>query len=556
MNKAQYIIDIGTSGDRQAVSRLDAVQGKLDAVNRSAGITSRLVRGLGDAFRTIPGAEFFTNPIVAMTAGIGVVSRLGMNAEKTSTAFSALVGNEEKAAKMLGEINKYADKTIWDRMGTQEAAKTMIGYGVSTESVVKDLKMLGDIAVGDKNKLQSLALVFGQISSYGRLQQQDLNQLITAGYNPLLDMSELTGKSVAQLKDEMSKGLITFDKVQAAFEHATSEGGRFYNVTEKIAQTSFGAFEQLKGKFLGALLDIYNIIQPLLIPAMNLLSKAIELFMSVIRPAIGVIASLGAGIVAYNVAVTVSSAVTKGWTIATRAQYIALLLLEKGQKLVNLAMSLNPVGLIVAGIAALAAGVAVCWNKFAGFRAVILTVWDTIKGFGEALKQYVLDRLTGIVAGLGLIGEAFSRLVNGDFSGAAESAKGAFVSLSGLGAAGKAAASMRSVASGFGDGYDRHLAEERAKQAAKDAIEDPKAAAGTGVPGTGTGTGNGTSSAKTTANAITTGGTRNTSITLNIGKFFEDVNITNTDGRDLRQLQDAVLESINRSLEIATSAAR
>lgn len=160
------------------------------------------------------------------------------------------------------------------------------------------------------------------------------------------------------------------------------------------------------------------------------------------------------------------------------------------------------------------------------------------------------------MAGLGLIGEAFSRLVHGDFSGAAESAKSAFVSLSGLGAGGKAAASMRSVASGFGERYDRHLAEERAKRAAKDAIEDPKAAAGTGAAGTGTGTGTGTSSAKTTANAITTGGTRNTSIVLNIGKFFEDVNITNTDGRDLRQLQDAVLESINRSLEIATSAAR
>ena len=34
-----------------------------------------------------------------------------------------------------------------------------------------------------------------------------------------------------------------------------------------------------------------------------------------------------------------------------------------------------------------------CWNKFAGFRAVILTVWDTVKGFGNILKQYVLDRI-------------------------------------------------------------------------------------------------------------------------------------------------------------------
>lgn len=557
MKAAQYVIEIGSSGDVQVVRKLDAVQGKLRSVDRAAGLTSRALKGLGDAFRTLPGAEFFTNPIVAMTAGIGVVTRLGMDAEKTATAFNVLVGNEAKAARMLGEINKYADETLWDRAGTQEAAKTMLGFGVSTESVVKDLKMLGDVAMGDKNKLQQLALVFGQISAAGKLQGQDLLQLINAGYNPLLDISALTGKSVATLKDEMSKGLITFDMVQAAFERATGEGGKFNRMTEQIAQTSYGAFEQLKGKFLGALLEIYEILQPLVIPALQTLAKCIDILVAVIRPAIDVVAVLGAGILAYNAAVTVANAVTKGWTIATRAQYIAMLLLEKAQKLLNLAMSLNPIGLIVAGVAALTAAVVICWNKFAGFRAAILTVWDTIKGFGGALKQYVIDRITGIIAGLGAVGQAFARLVKGDFSGAAESAKAAFVSLSGVGAAGKAIASMRDTAAGFGDAYGRHLADERAKQAAKNSIEDPEAAAGTDKSGTGAGAGAGAgASAKQTANAITTGGTRNTSIVLNIGKFFESVNITNTDGRDLRQLQDAVLESINRSLEIATSAAR
>ena len=555
MKAAQYVIDIGTSGDHQAVRRLDAVQGKLRSVDRAAGLTSRALRGLGDAFRTLPGAEFFTNPIVAMTAGLGVVTRLGMDAEKTATAFNVLVGNESKAAKMLGEINKYADETLWDRAGTQEAAKTMLGFGVSTESVVKDLKMLGDVAMGDKNKLQQLALVFGQISAAGKLQGQDLLQLINAGYNPLLDISALTGKSVATLKDEMSKGLITFDMVQAAFERATGEGGKFNRMTEQIAQTSYGAFEQLKGKFLGALLEIYEILQPLVIPALQMMAKGIDILVSAIRPAISIIAVLASGILAYNAAVTVANAVTKGWTVATRLQYVAMLLLEKAQKLVNLAMKANPIGLIVAGIAALVTAVTICWNKFAGFRAAILTVWDTIKGFGGALKQYVLDRLTGIVAGLGAIGQAFSRLIKGDFSGAAESARSAVASLTGAGAANRAVTSMRDTASGFGDSYSRHLADERAKQKAKEGIEDPQAAAGTagttptGTPGTG-----GSPSSK--ANSITTGGTRNTSIVLNIGKFFEDVNITNTDGRDLRQLQDAVLESINRSLEIATSAAR
>lgn len=555
MKAAQYVIDIGTSGDQQAVRRLDAVQGKLRSVDRTAGLTSRALRGLGDAFRTLPGAEFFTNPIVAMTAGIGVVTRLGMEAEKTATAFNVLVGDEARAAKMLGEINKYADETLWDRAGTQEAAKTMLGFGVSAESVVKDLKMLGEIAMGDKNRLQQLALVFGQISAAGRLTGQDFLQMVNAGYNPLMDISAMTGKSVAELREEMSKGLITFDMVQAAFERATGEGGKFNRMTEKIAQTSYGAFAQLKGKFLGALLEIYEILQPLVIPALQMMAKGIDFLVSAIRPAINILAVLASGILAYNAAVTVANAVTKGWTVATRMQYIAMLLLEKAQKLVNLAMKANPVGLIVAGIVALVTAITICWNKFAGFRAVILAVWDTIKGFGGALKQYVLDRLTGIVTGLGAIGQAFSRLIKGDFSGAAESARSAVASLTGAGAANRAVTSMRDTASGFGDSYSRHLAEERAKQKAKEGIEDPQAAAGTagttptGTPGTG-----GSPSSK--ANSITTGGTRNTSIVLNIGKFFEDVNITNTDGRDLRQLQDAVLESINRSLEIATSAAR
>lgn len=555
MKAAQYVIDIATSGDHQAVRRLDAVQGKLRSVDRAAGLTSRALRGLGDAFRTLPGAEFFTNPIVAMTAGLGVVTRLGMEAEKTATAFNVLVGNESKAAKMLGEINKYADETLWDRAGTQEAAKTMLGFGVSAESVVKDLKMLGDVAMGDKNKLQQLALVFGQISAAGKLQGQDLLQLINAGYNPLLDISALTGKSVATLKDEMSKGLITFDMVQAAFERATGEGGKFNRMTEQIAQTSYGAFEQLKGKFLGALLEIYEILQPLVIPALQLMAKGIDFLVSAIRPAINIIAVLASGILAYNAAVTVANAVTKGWTVATRLQYIAMLLLEKAQKLVNLAMEANPIGLIVAGIAALVAAVTICWNKFAGFRAAILAVWDTIKGFGGALKQYVIDRLTGIVVGIGAVGQAFSRLFKGDFSGAAESARAAYASITGAGATGRAVANMRDTAGGFGDAYSRHLAEERAKQKAKEGIEDPEAAAGTAPTGTPGAPGSG-GSPSSKANAITTGGTRNTSIVMNIGKFFEDVNITNTDGRDLRQLQDAVLESINRSLEIANSAAR
>ena len=547
MNIAQFIIDIAAKGDAQAVSKIRSVQNGLDLANRSAG---KLKTGLKQAFSSLPGAEFIMNPIVALTAGIGVVSKMGMEAEKTATSFNVLVGSEEKAAKMLGELNKYADNTLWDRNTTQEAAKTMLGFGVSTETVVDDLKMLGDVAMGDKNKMQQLALVFGQISAAGKLQGQDLLQLINAGYNPLLDISALTGKSVAQLKEEMSKGLVTFDMVRAAFQRATGEGGKFANMTERIAETSYGAFEQLKGKLVSTLLELYNVIQPLIIPVLTALGKVLDLIgkfaqwaaenLSKIAPILKVVAvSIGAYIVATNRA-----------TVATAA-------LATVFKVLIAIMNLNPFSLIIAGIAALVAAIVVCWNKFAGFRAVILTVWDTVKGFGGILKDYVLDRITGIISGIGNLGLAISKLFKGDFAGAWDAAKTGAMQFTGITAAQNAISSTRTLAGNVRDNYGAHLDAERQKQAAKDAIKDPKAAAGTSglsLPATGGMTTG--ASASSTANSITTGGTRNTSIVLNIGKFFEDVVINNTSKKDFTEIRDAVLESVNRSLEIAISAAR
>lgn len=554
MNVAEYLIKISTAGDRAATSKVENLQAALDSADRSASRLTGRTSGLGSALRSLPGAEFFLNPIVAITSGVGVVSKLGMQAEKTTTAFNVLVGAEDKAAKMLGEINSYADNTLWDRTTTQEATKTMLGFGVSTESVVGDLKMLGDVAMGDKNRLQQLALVFGQISAAGKLQGQDLLQLINAGYNPLLDISALTGKSVAQLKDEMGKGLITFDMVRAAFQRATGEGGKFANMTDKIAQTSYGAFEQLKGKFLGALLQIYEIIQPFLIPAITLLGKGLDLVARAakwvadnMKTVLAVVTPLAAAIVAYNVVTGAATAVTN--------VFVGVL------KLLNIVLNLNPVGLIVAGIAALTAAVVVCWNKFAGFRAVILTAWDTLKGFGQIIKDYVLERIQSLLSSVGKLGEALGKLFKGDFSGAWNAAKSAYGLMVGADAKRNAAASARELAGSLDYTYANRLASERAKQKAKETISSPSAAGGVaGAAGTagagGAAAGGSGSGGGNVAKDIATGGTRNTSIVINVSKFFDDVNITTVNGQDMRQLQAAVLESINRSLEIATSAAR
>lgn len=570
MNILQFLIDI-RSKDNGVISQVTRLQDRLNDADRSANRLSSTIGGkLRTAIMSLPGAEFFTNPIVALTAGIGVVSKLGMDADRTAVSFEVMLGSQQKAADMLNQMNRYAADSPYSRLGVQEAAQTMLGFGVEQQKVIPSLKMLGDIAMGNSERFKGLALVFTQVAAAGKLQGQDLLQLITNGYNPLNDISRLTGKSMSELKDDMSKGNISFDLMAQAMQAATSQGGKFYGMVDRIAQTPFGRFGQLVDQFKDTMLSLYKVIEPLLIPSFDLLSSIMTHSLPVIEgmqkgvrwlidnfktlaPYIYTAAAAWAG---YNTYMFVSTTILKGWTVAQWAQVTAMIAAEKVQWLLNVAMSANPIGLVIAAVAALTAGVIYCWNKFAGFRAVVLTVWDTITGFGKAIKDAVVDRFWEIVDGIGAVGKAMVSLIKGDFEGAWQQAQTGAKKLVGVESAQRFVGSASAVVNKTGTLYQQHLSRETAKQKAKDAaIGDSKAVAGTT-------TGNvpfGTSAQKDAsgkANEITTGGTRNTQITVNITKFFDYLNVTMMDKADTAEIQRVVLECMNRSLETAMSAAR
>ena len=566
MNALEFIINLTTRGDKSVIKSMDTLQRKTYAADAAVQKLTRRVGGsLKAAFDSLPGAQFFKNPLVLMTAGTAVVAKMGMEAEKTAASFNLLAGSQEKGAKTLAELNKYADDTIWNRKTIQDAANAMLNYQIPIENVTEDLKRLGDVAAGDSNKLSTLATVFGQINSLGKLQTQDWKQLINVGYNPLIEISKMTGKSMEELQKAMEKGQISIDMVRAALYNATGEGGRYANMTQQLAATSAGAFERMKGSVSRSLLEIYEIIQPVLVPTFNAIAT---LFDSLIVPAINgltavtsglfkvmeagspIVAGLTAAFVSYSAVALFHTSVLKGWTIAELALYYKLLLVEKAQKLVNFVMSMNPIGLVVAGISALVTVVAVCWNKFAGFRAVILTTWDAIKGFAGLIKDLLLSRLESLIKGLGKVGETVAKLFKGDFSGAWESAKEAGVLFANVEGRREAFQSAKG-AFDVGNNYRAHLAAQT-----KEEISSPKGAAGMEDSGLVPEIPSSTVDTSKIANDITTGGTRNTSIILNITKFWEDVNVYQADDIDMNTLTKKVLEAVNRSLEAATAAAR
>jgi tape measure domain-containing protein len=189
----------------------------------------------------------------AFAAGLATLTKravtLAAAFQQTQVAFNAMLGDSQKAASLIEALTEFSTKTPFSPEKVQQAAKTLLSFGFTADEVKKTLKPLGDVAAGTGKDFQELAVIFGQIKSAGRLMGQDLLQLINAGFNPLQVMSEKTGKSVSQLKDEMSKGLITFQQVEQAFIDATSAGGLFNDMMAKQSETVIGKVSTLKGNF-------------------------------------------------------------------------------------------------------------------------------------------------------------------------------------------------------------------------------------------------------------------------------------------------------------------
>ena len=179
-------------------------------------------------------------------AVVGMGMKYNAEMEQYKAGFETMLGSAELADKTISDLKSFAEKTPFELTDLANASTTLLAFGEDVDSLMPDLKMLGDISLGNAEKFKSLSLVFGQVQSQGKLMGQDLLQMINSGFNPLQVISEKTGESMASLKDKMAEGKISFEMVAEAMKIATSEGGQFYNAMETQSKTFTGQLSTLK----------------------------------------------------------------------------------------------------------------------------------------------------------------------------------------------------------------------------------------------------------------------------------------------------------------------
>lgn len=165
---------------------------------------------------------------------------LASQVEDATIAFEVLTGSAKDGQLLFEQIRKFAAESPVTFSNAAEATKTMMSFGVAAQDVQQNLQMLSDVTGGNNDRFKMLALAFSQTSAAGRLMGQDVLQMINAGFNPLQQISKTTGESMIELKKRMEDGGISAQEVRQAFMDATSEGGMFHGMTDRLAETVSG----------------------------------------------------------------------------------------------------------------------------------------------------------------------------------------------------------------------------------------------------------------------------------------------------------------------------
>lgn len=354
----------------------------------TTAFSDKLKRGLATA------AKVGTAAVGAATTAIGFLGKIGLDynsqMEQYTTNFSTMLGSQEAAVKKVDELKEFAAKTPFEMSGLANATQTLLSFGIQSEDTMGIMKMLGDVSLGDSQKFDSLALVFGQVSSQGKLMGSDLLQMINAGFNPLQVISEKTGESMASLKERMSAGEITIDDVTQAFKWATEEGGKFYKGMEAGSQTTQGLISTLKDNIQSKLGEAFQVVSDKIT---ELLPKAISFVDSInvdsvvgkVQELIGVfvnltpvIAGATAAFLAYKAAMSIAALVDAA-VKSVKAYQAANQGATAAQALLNTTLMANPFVLVATLVAALGTALVTLYMTNEDFRNKVNSAWSSIK---------------------------------------------------------------------------------------------------------------------------------------------------------------------------------
>nr|DAS94646.1 MAG TPA: tail tape measure protein [Caudoviricetes sp.] len=226
-----------TSAEHMAKHTANNINNSLGSVKNSFGGLKGILGGVGGLLAG-----------VGVSLGTKAVFDYSKNLDQARINWEVLMGSAEKGQEMLSRIQKFAKDTPFDFDSTQKFAQQLKIAGLNGDQLFKTMQVIGDAAQGNVEKAEGIATAYQQMSAKGKIQTEEMNQLLERGI-PAWDMlAKATGKTKAELMDMASKGKLLSDEYLPKLVEqmdATFGGGM-----QKQAQTFNGQLDQLEDNLL------------------------------------------------------------------------------------------------------------------------------------------------------------------------------------------------------------------------------------------------------------------------------------------------------------------
>jgi tape measure domain-containing protein len=234
-NSVEYILSLKdkfSSGIKSATTNTEKL-------NKSVNVTQKSLSNLGGALGIGLGAAG------VVSFGKAVVDSL-VNYEYFSTSLRTLMKGNAQAAKALeNQLVETAKTTPFSLVEVQDATKQLLAYGFSAGSVVKNIRMLGDVASALKIPFADIAYLYGTLKTQGRAFSKDIMQFTGRGIPIVKELAKQFNVTDGEVMKLVEDGKVGFKEVEKAFQSMTTEGGMFFNMMAEQSKTTGGQISML-----------------------------------------------------------------------------------------------------------------------------------------------------------------------------------------------------------------------------------------------------------------------------------------------------------------------
>lgn len=219
-----------------------ALRNAQSSVSTFATTARATVSTVKDSVFSLKGVLVGGTAIAATSWMIGLSSQ----AEQLNMQFKTLTGSVQNGAKMFADIQKFAVRTSFSLETAGDAARALMASGVRQNDIIPTMTLLGNLAMGDAERMKLLAKAFTDVQNKGRLQAQELRQFAENNVPLIGELAAMFKVTEAEILSMSEAGEIAFGDMRKALERMTGAGGRFQNMMADMAETTKGRWDSVR----------------------------------------------------------------------------------------------------------------------------------------------------------------------------------------------------------------------------------------------------------------------------------------------------------------------